>query len=303
MTTLMVLSLRSNTLIGNIPPKICQLSSLIILDFAYNSLSGTIPTCSNNFSLMATIGTKKDHFSVFEYHSAPMNDDQENLMLVIKGKEWEYKSILKLVRTIDLSSNGLWGSIPTQISNLSGLQSLNLSFNHLTGSIPDKTGNMESLESLDLSRNHLSGEIPQSMSSLTFLNHLDLSYNNFSGKIPSSTQLQSFDRVSYIGNAQLCGAPLKKICPEDEESPHTHAIEESKEGQEIPWFYIGMGVGFIVGFWGVCGALIFKKAWRYAYFQFISDVNDWIYVVIAIRWNWLHNNLRVSEIYHLFGFN
>ncbi|KAJ9701128.1 hypothetical protein PVL29_006465 [Vitis rotundifolia] len=304
-TTLMALSLRSNKLIGNIPPQICWLSSLIILDVANNSLSGTIPKCFNNFSLMATIGTEDDAFSVLEYYydyyyyyrygGAP---NYENLMLVIKGKESEYKSILKFVRSIDLSSNDLWGSIPTEISSLSGLEFLNLSCNNLMGTIPEKMGRMKALESLDLSRNHLSGEIPQSMKNLSFLSHLNISYNNFSGRIPSGTQLQSFDAISYIGNAELCGAPLTKNCTEDEDFQGVDVIDENEEVSEIPWFYIGMGLGFIVGFWGVCGALLFKKAWRHAYFQFLYRVKDWVYVAIAIRLNRLQNNLRVSETHH-----
>ncbi|RVW72126.1 Receptor-like protein 12 [Vitis vinifera] len=293
-TTLMVLRLRSNKLIGNIPPQICQLSSLIILDVANNSLSGTIPKCFNNFSLMATIGTEDDAFSSLE-RSSFTGYDYENLMLVIKGKESEYGSILKFVRSIDLSSNNLSGSIPTEISSLSGLEFLNLSCNNLMGSIPEKMGRMKALESLDLSRNHLSGEIPQSMKNLTFLSHLNLSYNNFLGRIPSSTQLQSFDAFSYIGNAELCGAPLTKNCTEDEDFQGIDVIDENEEGSEIPWFYIGMELGFIVGFWGVCGALLFKKAWRHAYFQFLYRVKDWVYVAIAIRLNRLQNNLREPE--------
>ncbi|GAY52207.1 hypothetical protein CUMW_140140 [Citrus unshiu] len=70
---------------------------------------------------------------------------------------------------------------------------------------------MRSLESIDFSINHLSGGIPQSMSSLTFLSHLNLSNNNLTGKIPSSTQLQSFDASSFVGN-DLCGAPLPRNC-------------------------------------------------------------------------------------------
>ncbi|KAL6342782.1 hypothetical protein AAG906_016616 [Vitis piasezkii] len=293
-TTLMALRLRSNKLIGNIPPQICQLSSLMILDVANNSLSGTIPKCFNNFSLMATIGTEDYAFFVLGYYDLYV----ENLMLVIKGRESVYNSILKFVRSIDLSSNGLSGSIPTEISSLYGLEFLNLSCNNLMGSIPVKMGRMNALESLDLSRNHLSGEIPQSMKNLSFLSHLNLSYNNFSGRIPSSTQLQSFDAISYIGNAELCGVPLTKNCTEDEDFQGIDVIDENEEGSEIPWFYIGMGLGFIVGFWGVCGALLFKKAWRHAYFQFLYRVKDWVYVAIAIRLNRLQNNLRVSETHH-----
>ena len=66
---------------------------------------------------------------------------------------------------------------------------------------------MEQLESLDFSRNQLCGEIPLSMSSLTFLSHLNLSYNNLIGQIPLSTQLQSLENSSFVGN-KLCGPPL-----------------------------------------------------------------------------------------------
>ena len=67
-------------------------------------------------------------------------------------------------------------------------------------------------------------------------------------------------------------------------------IDENEEGSEMQWFYISMGLGFIVGFWGVCGTLIFKKNWRYAYFQFLYDVRDRVYVAVAIRLNWFHDN-------------
>ena len=76
---------------------------------------------------------------------------------------------------------------------------------------------MEYLESLKLSRNNLSCEIPQSIAKLTFLGVLNLSYNNLSGRIPSATQIQTFSPLSFFGNAELCGAPLPKNFPGDEE--------------------------------------------------------------------------------------
>jgi len=50
-----------------------------------------------------------------------------------KGREREYQSILALVKSIDLSSNKLVGTIPREILKLDGLISLNLSRNLLTG--------------------------------------------------------------------------------------------------------------------------------------------------------------------------
>ena len=284
-TTLFIIHLRSNKFMGKIPPQICKLSSLIVLDLADNGLSGSIPKCLNKISAMAE-GPIRGQYDVLEaeyYYVSYM----ESLVLDIKGRAAEYKEILQYVRMIDLSSNNLSGSIPIEISSLFRLEFLNLSRNHLTGRIPEKIGVMASLESLDLSRNHLSGEIPQSMSNLTFLDDLDLSFNNFSGRIPSSTQLQSFDPLSFFGNPELCGAPLTKNC-----TLGPTAVEENREIPEIAWFYIGMGSGFIVGFWGVCGALFFKRAWRHAYFQFLYDMRDRAYVAIAIKSKWFHQKLR-----------
>uniref|UniRef100_A0A2N9H8E0 Disease resistance R13L4/SHOC-2-like LRR domain-containing protein n=1 Tax=Fagus sylvatica TaxID=28930 RepID=A0A2N9H8E0_FAGSY len=278
MTYLIILRLRSNRFKDNIPLKICELSSLRVLDLANNSLSGPIPNCLKNISAMATHDEYSFSDSLEYYFESSFYSYIENLMLVPKGKELEYEKNLKYVRMIDLSSNNLSGSIPDEISVLLELRFLNLSQNHLTGKIPEKIGNMKVLESVDLSQNHLSGEIPPSISNLTFLSQLDLSYNNLSGKIPSSTQLQSFDALSYTGNPQLCGDPLPKKCTVEEKPLTRTPIGKTEDHSENSNFYMGMGVGFPVGFWAICGILFFKRTWRHAYFKFLDDIQDWVYV-------------------------
>uniref|UniRef100_A0A2N9GT82 Disease resistance R13L4/SHOC-2-like LRR domain-containing protein n=1 Tax=Fagus sylvatica TaxID=28930 RepID=A0A2N9GT82_FAGSY len=263
MTSLTILRLRSNGLRGRIPLQICQLSSLKVLDLANNSLSGSISKCLNFISAMAMPHT--ENYETIEYF-VDEGHYFESLMLVPKGEELEYEENLIFVSIIDLSSNNLTGSIPTEISVLSELCFLNLSRNHLTGKIPEKIGTMKELESVDLSRNHLSGEIPPSMSNLTFLSYLDLSYNNFSGRIPLSTQLQSFDALSYAGNPELrgaplelCGAPLKTNCTKEQESDGATPVGKAEDDSETSWFYIGLGAGFAVGFWGVCGCSFLQE--------------------------------------------
>ena len=151
-----------------------------------------------------------------------------------------------------------------------GLQSLNLSFNILIGRIPANIGVMRSLESIDFSANRLSGQIPQSMSSLTFLSQLNLSNNNLSGKIPSSTQLQSLNASCFIGN-KLCGAPLIENCSIIDVKPNVENKRRKDFGRpEVDWFYVGMALGFVVGFWVVWGPLLVNKKWRIMYFQFLD---------------------------------
>jgi Leucine-rich repeat (LRR) protein len=295
MTNLIILRLRSSGIKGNIPLKICQLSYLRILDLANNSLSGPIPNCLKNFSAMVLPDPLDvDFYSDSLEYTFDYGSYIESLMLVPKGWELKYEENLILVRIIDLSSNNLSGSIPVDISVLSELRFLNLSRNHLMGSIPEKIGSMKQLESIDLSRNLLSGEIPPSMSNLSFLSYLDLSYNDLSGKIPSSTQLQSFDALSYTGNPQLCGEPLPNDC---NESFHNRtSIGKTEDDSENSSLYMGMGVGFAVGFWAVCGSLFFNRTWRHAYFKFLNDIKDWLYVATVLKMNWLLEKLRSCHL-------
>lgn len=285
MQYLMVLRLRSNNFKGTITQKMCQLSSLIVLDLANNTLSGSIPNCLDD---MKTMAGKDDFFAnplSYSYGSDfSYNNYKESLVLVPKGDELEYKDNLILVRMIDLSSNKLSGAIPSQISKLSALRFLNLSRNNLSGEIPKDMGNMKLLESLDLSSNHISGEIPQSLSELSFLSFLNLSYNKLSGRIPTSTQLQSFEVLSYTGNPELCGPPVTSNCTSKEEFSESASLRND-DGNFFGTseFYIGMGIGFAAGFWGVCSVIFFNRNWRRAYFHFLDNLNDLIYVTIVLK--------------------
>ncbi|CAN6545571.1 unnamed protein product [Malus baccata var. baccata] len=266
------LRLRSNYFSGHISQQLCNLQNLHILDLSHNNLSSTIPMCLNNLTSMIN-GSDIDFTTYIEQAT-----------LTLKGSELVYTTTLNLVKTTDFSSNNLQGEIPEEISSLILLGTLNLSMNQLTGRIPFKVGNLHWLETLDLSHNHLSGHIPQSLSSLTFLSHLNLSYNNLSGRIPSGNQLQTLNVSSiYMENPLLCGVPLSTKCPEDKNFIAKDAKDKNEDGNDKLWFYVSVVLGFIVGFWGVCGTLILKTSWRYAYFQFFDNIKDKITLAIALK--------------------
>ncbi|KAF8390987.1 hypothetical protein HHK36_023287 [Tetracentron sinense] len=262
---LSILRLRSNLFSGNIPQELCRHSDLHFLDLAHNDLSGLIPSCLSNLNGMI-IG------KVFVPSIFTASDP--HVKVVTKGRELDYSKTLPLVQSIDLSSNNLSGEIPEGLNML--------------------------LETLDLSRNQLSGMIPLSMSSLTSLNHLNLSYNNLSGRIPSGNQLQTLNDSSiYFGNPKLCGPPITKNCPGDANSEGPVPVNNDEavddDGFEMFWFYVSMGPGFVVGFWGVSGTLLLKKSWRIAYFQFISDTKDWLFVLIAVNMAHLRRKIELKR--------
>lgn len=287
LSNLAVLSLRSNQLHGHIPYKLCNLTYLQILDLAHNNLSGRMPRCLYKFTAMAS----NSEISRFPFDSGSygflinIGEEKqiENAILVSKGREVKYGNILlRLATSLDLSDNIISGEIPEQLTSLIYLQSVNLSNNLLSGRIPPKIGDMRWLESLDLSMNQLCGQIAPSMSSLTFLSALNLSYNNLTGEIPKSTQLQSFDQSSFIGN-KLCGPPLEVNCSNTNGT--VPPVADQKHGGsyllEDGWFYLSLGLGFLFGFWSVLGSLLLNLPWRIVFSRFQNSIVKKLYGVIV----------------------
>ncbi|XP_039135857.1 receptor-like protein EIX1 [Dioscorea cayenensis subsp. rotundata] len=279
MTSLMILTLKENNFSGNLP-LLSNLTSLHFLDLSHNSFVGSIPQSYGNLTGM--IDASMNGGASFSSNLSKVL--VITLTVATKGIDLQYGVILSSLKFMDLSANKLSGTIPKEIVNLVRLQNLDLSCNYLSGEIPSDIGLMQSLESLDLSRNELIGSIPLSLSTINFLESLNLSHNNLSGKIPYVNHLTTFNNPSsYVGNLNLCGAPLEKNCTSDEPPSNAHNQEDEDDNDsQSTWFYIGLMPGFVVGFWIVWGILLFKKEWGCIYFKFLDHTYDMIYVKIVV---------------------
>ncbi len=279
MLSLVILNLHSNKFHGSIPLQLCHLVQIQFLDLSQNNISGNIPRCLYNLTAMAL--TNSNDMSVEVAHFVYVDgtrfmfsnggDFVVDTIVSEKGNSYHYGKNFEEMRSIDLSDNKLTGEIPEEISSLKGLLALNLSRNMLTGVIPQKIGYLKQLESLDLSRNQLFGSIPASMADISFLEVLNLSYNKLSGRIPTGTQIQIADPSGFIGNLALCGPPLTQNCPGDV-TPNAESTKggsknyQEDEDEFLKCLYFGMGFGFVVGFWGICGFLMLNRSWRHIYF-------------------------------------
>ncbi|MFK5878807.1 MAG: T9SS type A sorting domain-containing protein [Flavobacteriaceae bacterium] len=106
------------------------------------------------------------------------------------------------VTQINLGSNNLTGSLPTEIGNFTELTHLWVWSNQLTGNIPPEIGNLSNLIEMDLSPNTFSGSIPTEIGNLTNLEVLWLNQNGLSGSIPTSFQnLTNLRELYLIGSA------------------------------------------------------------------------------------------------------
>ena len=109
---------------------------------------------------------------------------------------------------LKLATNGLSGSIPSELGRLSHLQKLSIGGNRLSGTIPDAIGRLTHLKELVLANNQLSGRIPTELSRLIRLERLSLSNNQLSGSIPSE-----LSRLTDLKELVLCDNQLSGAIP------------------------------------------------------------------------------------------
>ncbi|MBI9054120.1 MAG: leucine-rich repeat domain-containing protein [Bacteroidales bacterium] len=111
---------------------------------------------------------------------------------------------LTYLEKIDIQENeeGITGTIPTEIGNLTNLAHLRFYKNSLSGNIPSTIGNLTELELLDLRYNDLNGAIPSEIGNLTNLVDLNLYSNNLSGNIPAEIgNLTSMSNLNLAYNS------------------------------------------------------------------------------------------------------
>lgn len=180
-------SISNNSLAGEIPPSICNISSFIVLDLSKNNLPGLIPQCLGNFSSTLSL----------------LNLEGNNLYGTIP-QTWVQGSRLRM---ISLGQNKLQGQIPTSIVGCKMLEILDLNNNQLIDTFPSWMGTLPELKILILRHNGFHGKIgnPESSFSFQMLQILDLSLNNFTCKLPVeyfhcwfAMQVDSEDRLSYM---------------------------------------------------------------------------------------------------------
>ncbi|XP_047328618.1 systemin receptor SR160-like [Impatiens glandulifera] len=230
LTNLAILELGNNSITGRIPPELGNCQSLLWLDLNTNSLNGTIPPelfkqsgyvstglPGKRYIYIKNDGSKQCHGagSLLEFGGIRLDQLNRlssrhpcNFTRVYKGITQPTFNHNGSLIFLDLSYNGLGGSIPKELSSTFYLSVLNLGHNDLSGQIPPELGSMKFVAILDLSYNKLNGSIPQSLTGLALLSEVDLSNNNLSGLIPQSAPFDTFPDYRFSNNSGLCGYPL-----------------------------------------------------------------------------------------------
>ncbi|XP_040385720.1 probable LRR receptor-like serine/threonine-protein kinase At1g67720 [Oryza brachyantha] len=103
--------------------------------------------------------------------------------------------------SITLSGKNITGSIPVELTKLSGLVELKLDGNSFSGQIPDFTG-CRDLQYIHLENNQLTGALPPSLGELPNLKELYIQNNKLSGEVPQALFKKSII-FNFSGNSDL----------------------------------------------------------------------------------------------------
>jgi Leucine-rich repeat (LRR) protein len=204
LTSLVYFLASQNNLTGSIPGSLARLSHIQVIDLTYNSLSGTVPDSIFNLSLLTYLGLGENGFAG-KLPSTTGNN-------------------LPNIHTLILQANNLQGEIPKSIANATNLVNIYLQDNSLGGVIPS-LGTLRSLQTLFLYNNKKleAGDdwaFLTSLTNCTLLGFLVLYGNRLQGALPSSVanlskNLEQLDLGSNLitgaipsGIGDLAGLPL-----------------------------------------------------------------------------------------------
>nr|POE99268.1 mdis1-interacting receptor like kinase 2 [Quercus suber] len=169
---LLGLDLSNNSLHGNIPSNIVNLSKLSHLDFSANQFTGTIPF---EIGLLGTIPPEINNLTHLKFLQLSYNQ--------FTGHLPENVCLGGLLENFTASGNHFTGQIPKSLRNCTSLIRFRLDNNKFIGNIENDLGIYPRLDYMNLSNNRFHGELPRNWGQFHSLTSLDISNNDISGRI------------------------------------------------------------------------------------------------------------------------
>ncbi|XP_024005135.1 probable LRR receptor-like serine/threonine-protein kinase At4g20940 [Eutrema salsugineum] len=210
-----------------------NLTMLVKLSMANNSISGVLPNNLGNFKSLQFLDLSDNLFSSSLPEEIGRSISLKNLSLAgnnFSGEIPESMGRLISLQSLDISRNSLSGLLPKSLTRLNNLLYLNLSSNGFIGKFPRGFELISSLQVLDLHGNSIDGNLDGEFFLLTnasyvdfsgnrlvttsgkllpgiseSIKHLNLSHNQLEGSLTSGLQLFQNLKVLDLSYNQLSG--------------------------------------------------------------------------------------------------
>lgn len=197
-----------NSLKGELPETIGNLTRLTYFNVKQNELQGKIPSSIGNMTNLVDLllnGRVEDPERSKDQHPGKENgsgtaDRSNNFTGAIPSTIGELKNLQFFEATgKNIDIEGLSGAIPGEIGELTQLIGLHLDYNSLT-SLPNTLQNLKQLVHLGVSVNNLSGGIPVTVKELESLRYFRIGKNGIGGNIPDMSMLKDLRIFSSTYN-------------------------------------------------------------------------------------------------------
>ncbi|KAL3834391.1 hypothetical protein ACJIZ3_009127 [Penstemon smallii] len=197
LTRLAYLNLSNAGFIGQIPPSISKIRSLVSLDLSY-PLPGVFPLKLEDPNLEILV---QNLTSLKELYL-------DGVEISNHTNDWwgSLSQSLPNLRNLSLQNCDISGSLNPTLTQLQSLSVLRLDGNNLSTIVPDFFANFRNLRVLTLSSCDLQGSFPETIFQVPSLQYLDLSNNMLlKGKIPEFPFRRSF-RTIILGSSSFSGS-------------------------------------------------------------------------------------------------
>ncbi|CAA7043228.1 unnamed protein product [Microthlaspi erraticum] len=198
--------------LDKIPQFLLQQKHLRLVDLSDNNITGNFPTwlLENNTELKV-LRLQNNTLTSFQLPEST----HDLAFLDVSSNEFNHLFpehigwILPQLMSMNISSNGFQGNLPSSLKNMTEITYLDLSYNSFQGKIP-KGFLKDSVEVLKLSHNKLSGEVILFQEEYYFysISQLLLDNNQFTGKIG-----QGFRRLQYLSVLDITNNSLSGVIP------------------------------------------------------------------------------------------
>lgn len=193
--------LPTNNLIGTVPTEIFQLPYLETLILNSNKIQIDLTFVKNARNLLTLDLSNTGIYSVKGIGGAKVLRDLNVASNMLRGT---FPSEIFNVGTLEQLSfdyNSFTGLLSSTLQSLSNLKLLSGVKNSLTGSLPSAIVQLTNLVTLKLSHNSLIGTLPNALSGLTDLSVVDLSHSAFTGPVPSFSGVTTIAQLDLSNNA------------------------------------------------------------------------------------------------------
>ncbi|KAG5551537.1 hypothetical protein RHGRI_009822 [Rhododendron griersonianum] len=186
------IALKSQDLLGTLPPELARLTHLQDIDLTRNYLSGTIPSEWGSLKLV--------HISLLGNRlTGPIPIEFGNI---------------STLANLTVEFNQLSGPIPAELGSLPLLEKLHLTSNNFTGELPDTLAKLTTLKDFRIGDNHFTGKIPDFIQNWVNLTKLVIQASGLDGPIPLGigllTKLSDL-RISDLNGSQASFPPLNNL--------------------------------------------------------------------------------------------